>query len=193
MWLNQYDNDEWWSEVIKVLLLILHVCVYFIGFCIVGRLRILGLLDVVHHLSQKGVTVVLVLGHQHLQHEPEASLDKAHDWITHASYVGHQIGRLICSLLDVHIIICKANLLFDVFELVIFLWLREVWVMGQQVDHVRNNVLRQERDEFFWRWRKNDALRYWEYAVCFVVQVGFETPGLMKRSQNLRHVHFKIN
>lgn len=56
---------------------------------------------------------------------------------------------LICSLMDAHNVMRTANSLFDVFELVIFLWLCEVWVMGQQVDHVRNNVLRKERDEFF--------------------------------------------
>lgn len=44
---------------------------------------------------------------------------------------------------------CVANSLFDVFELVVFLWLGEVWIVGQQVDHVRDNVLRKERDEFF--------------------------------------------
>lgn len=39
--------------------------------------------------------------------------------------------------------------LFDVFELIIFLWFCEIWVMGQEMDHVRNNILRKERDKFF--------------------------------------------
>lgn len=78
-------------------------------------------------------------------------LDKAQarDSMTHASRFSHQTDRLMCSLLEVHNVMCKANSLFDVFELVIFLWLCEIWVVGQQVDHVRNNVLRKERDEFF--------------------------------------------
>lgn len=42
-----------------------------------------------------------------------------------------------------------SDSLFDVFELFIFLWFCEVWVMGQQVDHVRNNILRKKRDKFF--------------------------------------------
>lgn len=75
-------------------------------------------------------------------------------------------------------VMCPPNSLFDVFELFIFLWLCEVWVMGQQVDHVRNNILRKERDEFFWRRRKNDMLRYWEYAACCVVPVSFKTSSV---------------
>lgn len=40
--------------------------------------------------------------------------------------------------------------LFDVFELFIFMWFCEVWVMGQQVDHIGNDILRKEGDKFFW-------------------------------------------
>lgn len=48
------------------------VCVYLIGLSIFRTLCILGLFDVLDHLPKKGVTVVLVLGHQHFQHEPQA-------------------------------------------------------------------------------------------------------------------------
>lgn len=44
--------------------------------------------------------------------------------------------------------------LFDVFELFIFMWFCEVWVMGQQVDHIGNDILRKEGDKFFWRERE---------------------------------------
>lgn len=64
----------------------------------------------------------------------------------------------------IHNVTCIPNLLFDVFELLILLWLCEVWVMGQQVDHVRNDILRQERDEFFWMRSKNGTFRYLEYG-----------------------------
>lgn len=52
----------------------MHVCVcaYLIGFCVIRTLCILGLFDVLYHLPKKGMTVVLILGHQHFQHEPEA-------------------------------------------------------------------------------------------------------------------------
>jgi hypothetical protein len=49
-----------------------RVGVYLGGLHVVGTLRVLALLDVLHHLPQEGVAVVLVLGHQHLQHEPQA-------------------------------------------------------------------------------------------------------------------------
>lgn len=39
--------------------------------------------------------------------------------------------------------------LFDVFELLVFMWFCEVWVVSQQVDHIRNDVLGKEGDEFF--------------------------------------------
>lgn len=45
---------------------------HLIGLGVIGCLSILGLLDVLHHLPEEGVTVVLVLCHQHLQHEPQA-------------------------------------------------------------------------------------------------------------------------
>ena len=45
---------------------------YLIGLCIIRTLCILGLFDVLYHLSKEGMTVVLILGHQHFQHEPQA-------------------------------------------------------------------------------------------------------------------------
>lgn len=52
------------------------VCVYLIGLCIIWTLRVLGLFDILYHLPKKGMTVVLILGHQHFQHEPQASTSK---------------------------------------------------------------------------------------------------------------------
>lgn len=48
------------------------LCAYLIGLCIIRTLCILSLFDVLYHLPKKGMTVVLVLGHQHFQHEPQA-------------------------------------------------------------------------------------------------------------------------
>ena len=49
-----------------------YLSVYLVGLCVIRTLCILGLFDVLYHLPKKGVTVVLVLGHQHFQHEPQA-------------------------------------------------------------------------------------------------------------------------
>lgn len=43
-----------------------------VGFGVLGGLGVLSLFDVLHHLPEEGVTVVLVLHHQHLQHKPQA-------------------------------------------------------------------------------------------------------------------------
>lgn len=43
----------------------------------------------------------------------------------------------------------SQNSLFDVFELFIFMWFCEVWIVRQQVDHIGDNVLREEGDKFF--------------------------------------------
>lgn len=37
----------------------------------------------------------------------------------------------------------------------------EVWVMGQQVDHIGNNVLRKEGDKFFWKKRAERNVYIW--------------------------------
>lgn len=43
----------------------------------------------------------------------------------------------------------KTHSLFDVFQLFVFMWFCEVWVVGQQVDHVWNDILRKKRHQFF--------------------------------------------
>lgn len=47
---------------------------YLVGLCIIRTLSILGLFDIFYHLPKKGMTVVLILGHQHFKHEPQASI-----------------------------------------------------------------------------------------------------------------------
>ena len=49
---------------------------YLGGLGVVRTLGVFALLDVLHHLPQEGMAVVLVLGHQHLQHEPQAPGDQ---------------------------------------------------------------------------------------------------------------------
>ena len=51
--------------------------------------------------------------------------------------------------------VCQHSL-FDVFELFIFMWFCEVWIMGQQVDHIGNDILRNEGDKFFCGKRKKN-------------------------------------
>lgn len=53
------------------------------------------------------------------------------------------------------------DVLFDVFELFIFMWFCKVWVVGQQVDHIGNDVLRKEGDKFFWKKRVERNVYLW--------------------------------
>lgn len=43
----------------------MSLCAYLIGLCILRTLSIFCLFDVLNHLSKKGVTVVLIFGHQY--------------------------------------------------------------------------------------------------------------------------------
>lgn len=43
-----------------------------VGFGVIRGLGILSLFDVLYHLPEEGMTVVLILHHQHLQHKPQA-------------------------------------------------------------------------------------------------------------------------
>lgn len=51
-----------------------NTIIYLVGLCIIRTLSILGLFDIFYHLPKKGMTVVLILGHQHFKHEPQASI-----------------------------------------------------------------------------------------------------------------------
>lgn len=117
--------------------------VYLIGLGVLRTLCILGLFDVFYHLPQKRMTVVLVLCHQYFQHEPEAPTHISTSTLNMPNVKAHIITTESVS----HSLLQHS--LFDVFELFIFMWFREVWVMGQQVDHIRNYILRKEGDKFF--------------------------------------------
>lgn len=51
----------------------LYIFLYLVGFGIIGRLGIFCLFNVLHHFSDEGVTVVLILGHDDLKDKPESS------------------------------------------------------------------------------------------------------------------------
>ena len=164
---------------------------YLVGFGIGGGLGVFRLLDVFDHFPDEGVAVVLILGHDDLQHKPQSPDKEERLDISTAKTVAaeKQTGGDGLYYSFMTFVISNQDfvfhyLLFNFFELLDVLYFDVVWVVGQQVDGVGHHVLRQQREQLVCGAHKVNIKNL--YLITTVLRLEYSYPSLFVTVKSVR-------